>query len=124
MAFRFVKISTTRIDMGDGDWIEIKVELTAGEQRSLQSAGLGGMTRSESDSERVEIGVDWAKFSLARSLAYVVDWNAKDEDGTPVPFDADTLKGLDDESLKRIEAAITKHIEARDAAKKKADTKQ
>lgn len=124
MAFKFAQISTKRIEIGDGDWILIKEELSAGEQRQLQAAGLGGMTRSEGGAgDDMTIGVDWAKFSLARTLAFVTDWNAKDEQGNPVPFNEDTVRALDSDSLTRIETAISTHIEARDAAKKKADTK-
>ena len=92
--FRFVPPDTQRVfldpekqDPEKDDWIELKKELTVGEKRDMDSAGLGGIDARQDGSDGkaavdtkqqpdARINVNWSRFSLARTIAYLHDWNA------------------------------------------------
>ena len=113
MGFRFAKPDTTRLDVGDGDWIEVRNELSVAESRSLQDSSFDATQEFGNTDEKVKpkISINWSVFSLHRAKAYITKWNAMDEDGKPVPVNLDSLGALDEESMQRIEQAITDHID-------------
>lgn len=116
MAFTFVDPSTVKLDLGDGDWVEVKRELTAGELKAMRTAGFTHMSGTP-DSERVggdaeknvTIGIDWRRLGISRLVAYVVDWNAKDAQGRPVPWSREAAEQLTASDFERLEAAINAH---------------
>lgn len=116
MAFTFVIPSTVRIELSDGDWIEVKRELTAGELKAMRSSSFTYMQGTASDNadvaNDVKLGVDWRKLGLAKVLAYVVDWNAKDAQGRPVPFSREAVESLSLTDFERLENAIAAHEKA------------
>lgn len=118
MAFEFVVPGTTKLDLGDGDWIEVKLDLTIGEIKALESSGLGSMARPSRPDEKVEIKMDWRTYSVSRCLAWILDWNAKDPQGRPVKFEREAIEQLSLEAFDRIETAITEHIKQRAEEKK------
>lgn len=106
---RFVSPETVRIvlDASKDEWIEVKKELTVGEDFAFRTAGLG---RKRSD-ESVEI--DWEKRASARVMAYLVDWSEKRK------LTQSAVLQLDPHEFERIDAAILGHME-RMAAEKNA----
>ena len=129
MAFTFVEPKTRRIDIGDGDWIEVRAQLSAGEAKEMRTAGFTHMQQGddaaiEAGDGQVKIGVNWKRMSLAKLRAYLVDWNAKDGQQRPVPYSTEALAQLDEADFDRIEAAVNAHIvELNDAKKKTASEK-
>lgn len=105
---RFVKPKTVRIDLSDGDWIEIKRELNAGEHREI----FGRMVKEMRAGERATI--DPELVGLTKLVGYIVAWSFEDN-GKPVEVSADAIKSLDVETFAELSAAIDKHDEAMDA---------
>ena len=122
---RFVKPETINIEISDGDTIEIKKELTVGEQKQMygnavrKMGGVMGEGRGEWD-------MDPALLAFAKVQCYLVGWSfaeeALDKDGNPemengkpvtkpIELTPDAIRNLDEETFAEIEEAIDKHEE-------------
>ena len=136
MAFSFVTPSTVKLDLGDGDWLEVKQELTAGELKAMRTASFtymagkaddgNGAKRTDADgADDVKVGVDWRTLSVARLMAYVVDWNAKDGQGRPVAWSRNAVEQLSMADFERLEKALNEHEKLiADAKNEKAGAKK
>jgi len=123
MALRFVQPSTKRLDLSDNEWIEIKQELTIGERKASETAGMTRLVADTDDATKSAIQLDWRKFGIERALAYLVNWSAKHPvTGDAIPLTRDTLSSLDTASFEEIENAISAYLKERDAAKKLSGT--
>jgi hypothetical protein len=111
---RFVVPSTVKVDLSEGDWIELKERLTYGEQQRLASSALSRMTNAGADAG---IDLDFEKHSLMRMETWVVDWSFVGPNGKPVEITRRAISALDPDTAAEIDAAITAHIEALEAAK-------
>lgn len=109
---RFVSPETVRIDLGSGDWIDVKKELTVGEEKRMRTAGVRRVNG------QAEVDVNWAEMALARVTTYLRGWSAVDEKQRPIPVTAETVQALATEDFEAIDAAIQRHIEAVAEAKK------
>lgn len=107
---RFVTPETVRLDLSDGDWIEVKRRLTNGERRRLNTAGLS-KSLTIGNEQNQEIDIDFAEFSLARAAMWIVDWSFED-DGRRVAVTRVALESLDEETADEIDKALDAHIEA------------
>lgn len=114
---RFVKPEVVRLDISDGDWIEIKRRLTLGEQKRLEGAGIGRATGFRQGAD-VEVAVDLEAAAMALLVTYLVDWSLRDEHDKPVSVTRSSVAALDPDDAEEIEQAISNHIQARDAEKK------
>lgn len=106
---RFVKARTVKLDLSDGDWIEIKSKLSYGEQSKLT----GTMTPSlspDTKGKATSVDIDWAEYSLQRISAYVVDWSFVDGSEQRIKPTRDNIFALDQESAAEIEAAIDAYL--------------
>ena len=118
--YRFVDPNTVRLDLSDGDWIEIKEQLTYGEQQRL--AG-GAMTRmvggpvAGGEVADAAVEMDLEKYQLLRLRTWLVDWSFRDRQGKAVRINAASLSSLHPDAVEEINAALTAHIEALEAAK-------
>ena len=110
---RFVQPKIVRLPLSDGDWIDVKVELTAGEER----ASYARMTKTLEAGKPAQL--DPAQVELATILAYLVGWSLVDAQGAPAPIDADTILGLDADTFTEIYKAIAAHEAARVEEKKR-----
>ena len=108
---RFVKPETVRLDLSEGDWIEIKRDLSRAEQIRLDTAGLGNRTGST-------VAIDYVAMAYARITTYLLDWSFKGPDGKDAPITKAALENLSGETFDEIDGAILKHIEAREEEKK------
>lgn len=115
---RFVKPKTVRLELSDGDWIEIKDELNVGEFRDAAGAGLSRAVASETKEGDLEYITEFGEFAIKRAAIYLVDWSFVDADGDEVELTFDAVRQLDNETFEEIEEAIDKHVEAKQAAKK------
>jgi hypothetical protein len=120
MALRFAKPSTKTLDLPDGEWIEVREELSVGEQRKAYTAAVKGSTKTE-DGTRTEY--DAQRLSFALVVAYLVSWSVRDGKGQPVDITTldkrrAAIEALDEESFNVIEAAIDAHVAEVTAAKK------
>jgi hypothetical protein len=118
---RFVKGDTVRLQISRGDWLLVKKELNAGEERDMFA--LTATARTFKHGDRIELRID--RLGLATLVQYLVDWSLTDDDGKPVVIRGadpelvmETLNNLDVDSFREIQAAITAHQETIDLEKK------
>ncbi len=106
---RFPKPQTTRLPLSDGEWIEVKRRLTAGEYHGL-------LQRQYVLQENGRMQMDIRYAGLAQVLAYVTDWSLSDG-GKPVPFSEAALMSTDIDTFREIKKAVEAHDEADEAAR-------
>jgi hypothetical protein len=123
---RFVIPESVRIDLKDGpngekNWIEVKKELTVGEEKKFRAAGMKNV-RPGADASAIEI--DWSEMAIARVEAFLVDWSAtrpdpKNKDkNVAVPVTVSAIKSLSAEDFEEIDTAIQQHQAAQAELKK------
>ncbi len=115
MRCRFVQPDVVRLTLSDGDYIDVKKELNAGEQRRVFSR----LVKTMHFSEKPE--VDPEQVGLSKVVEYLVGWSFADVSGKPVPVSEAALGNLDGETYGEIVKAIDAHDDAvtaeRDARK-------
>lgn len=110
---RFITPDTTRLDLSDGDWVEVKTRLNWGETQRISSSLLRSIKGSED-----EMGIDWAKYGSLRLQTWLVDWSFKDGTDKPVKLTPAAIANLDPETAAEIDAVLSAHVEKLDAEKK------
>jgi len=119
---RFVRPETRTLTLANGDQLTVRARLTAGEQRAHFARIYRVLDDGQLLPDRLRLGVGVI-------VAYLLDWNLKDDAGQAVPIrDLSTddlqhvIDALDPESFGEIRAAIDTHVDAmaaeRDAQKK------
>lgn len=113
---RFLKPTVVRIPLPseDGDCIEVKKELTVGDQKRLEAAGMRRVRRElPGGGSFYQPEIDWEIFELARAEVWITDWfgpSFVNEDGTPMKFSFAALKAMTPTSFDEISDAISAHI--------------
>ena len=107
MASWFVKPESQRIDLTDGQWIEVKKYLTAGEELSVTQAFTAMRQGKEGDQPTVEI--DMKRWRIQRCSVYLVKWSLTDWEGKAVAVSEQALEALSGDRLREIETAIEAH---------------
>lgn len=110
----FVQPETVRIDLEDGQWIEVKKRLTAGEDR-LRMTSVISEVRQDG-----RYTPDPTMVGKANVMAYLVDWSLRDNAGKKVAIEKDAQKlaamdALSPEAFKVISDAINAHEDAMEA---------
>jgi hypothetical protein len=108
MACRFVQPIVVRLPLTEGDWVDVKRDLTFGEQQQMFSA----MRRRYAPGELPML--DPASVTSARVLAYVVSWSLVDSHGTPVALSPGALNSLFPDAVNEIRDALDAHVDARE----------
>jgi len=116
---RFVRPDTVRLPISNNDWLLVKKQLTAGEQRQVFARLMKPFHPGANAAASLE--VDPLQASLSTVLGYLVDWSLTDEDGRVVEIKGKRLEdviavldALDMDSFTEIQQAIQAH-EAREA---------
>jgi hypothetical protein len=107
---RMVEPEQVRLPISDGDFIDVKRQLTAGEHRRIFLDQIKGDVIVSGQ----EMQLDPAKLGITRILAYVVGWSLVDPDGHPIPFSEATLLLQDADTYGEIAEAVDAHIEAQE----------
>jgi hypothetical protein len=118
---RFVTTATARLDLSDGDWVEIKRELSVGERKKLEASPMNSVRPGEhvkTDPNDVEMGLDWGRYYLVKLQVYIVAWSFEDASGKSVRVTADAINNLDSDTAEEIMEAINQHEEKVADAKK------
>lgn len=105
---RFVKPKTVRLDLSDGDWIEVKRELNAGEHRRV----FGRLVKEMTAGEKAKL--DPEQIGLTKLVEYIVDWSFEDG-GKPVPVTESAINNLDSDTYAELIKVVDAHEEAIDA---------
>lgn len=112
---RFVQPAVVRLDLSDGDWVEVKEQITYGEAQRLTGSML--RTRVSRDDGANEVGVDYARFSVLKLQTWLTDWSFRDEQDKPVPLSPAAIENLDPATAEEIDAAINVHLAKRQEGK-------
>ena len=106
---RFVGNEIARLELSDGDWIEVKKRLSYAEQQRLAT---GAFSRMGMANEEIELKMDSETFNCQRLLIWIVDWSFVNEKGKQVSVTLDAIKQLDPDTAAEIDDALGIHIEA------------
>ncbi len=102
MGCAFVQPEVVRLPLSGGEYIDVKKELTAKEQRHM----FAGMIRTMTAGEKVELEPE--NVGRTKVSAYLVAWSFTDADGKPVPVTEGAIDSLKSwrysEIVKRIDA--------------------
>ena len=101
---RQVSIDLHRLELSDGDWIEVKTELAYGEQLELQDAAMVIY-------EGLRVRQEMARYHIKRMELYIVEWSLKDKQGKLIPLTADGIRMLRLDDAKEINDALDAHID-------------
>lgn len=102
-----VRPESIRLDLPDGDWIEVKKRLNAGEYRAMVAA------QYDTTADRMRINLE--QMGLAKILAYTLAWSYVDLQGHALPVTRDTVLAIDPESFRQVLEVVERHDEAVDA---------
>lgn len=106
----FTKLETTRLEFRFG-WVEIKTRLSFGEEQNLLAAMMN-QTGTATEDDPLRLQMDLSGHKIARMLAYLVDWSARDDYGNRMIITAATLEALDARIGREIDVALDAHIDA------------
>ena len=119
---RFVTPETVRLELSDGDWIEVKKRLSWGEQQKLSGSTFGGV-RGVGGGE-TEFTMEWERYQVLRLATWIVDWSFTDAKGKQVKVSRDAIGNLDQGTAEEIDVALTGHIEAQEVERDPETAKQ
>jgi hypothetical protein len=119
MPDRFAVQTTTNKPLADGDWIELRDELTYAEEKKL--AG-GALRQTGVDEEGAPLfRVDLAAYGVELLSAWLADWSftrsGADGKRQRVPLTRDAIAALTPETGNELEDAIQEHIAGLQAKK-------
>ena len=110
-------------------WVELKLQLTAGEELKMQSAGFKSYNTSGMSDKRKKRGaqqdtensgkidIDFSRLHLSRIMAYVIDWSLE-EDGKKLRINEDVVSSLHPGMVEALNEVINEHEETREEEKK------
>lgn len=102
---KFVQPDVVRIALSDDEWIDVKKELNAGEERGVFAKLVKEMHFDQ------KATLDPEQVGLSKIVAYVVAWSFKDASEKSVPFSESALKNLGADTYAEISKAIDAHEE-------------
>jgi hypothetical protein len=109
----FVQPEIVRLPLSDGQFLDVKRELTFGEYRKIQTDMMAGaLVQGE------PIKLDPRKVGITRLLAYIVDWSLSDGEGRPTPISESAIEQLQADRAREIVDAVTAHEETQDRARR------
>jgi hypothetical protein len=117
---RFPVPAVERLTLSENDWIEVKRQLTVGEEKDVS---LLAMREISQDDGTVKFRGDYQLMPFAKAVIYLVGWSFHNAKG-PVKLEDDQkkrlaqLRALDSESWEEIQNAIDAHEEKISDAKK------
>lgn len=112
---------TVRIELdfrGTPFWIELKKELTVGEEKRLYASGFRSVSRERGTPAakagepvpEIEINVDYDAAIFMKVKTYLVDWSLTDDKGQKLPHNLDGIMALSPAVFAIIERAIDEHV--------------
>lgn len=107
---RFVTPEVKRLDLSEGDWIEVKRRLNIAESKRIESSifrGIQGNQESlskgaEVTASDVELKIDPTGAYMTKLQVYLVAWSFVDEQGKPVKLNNSSIENLDPDSADEI----------------------
>ena len=115
MSISFVRPLSVRLDLSGGDWLEVRERLGYGAQQKLATSGIKQMATAADNGAGNTFNVDLSAYQIERMLAYIVEWSARNPDGSPMKVSRDAFAALTQAAADEINAALDAHIEAMSA---------
>ncbi len=120
---RGVRLDLVRLDLTEGDWIDIKRELSGGEERECTSRAIRGYFTQDGQQKA---DLDPNKILAVRACLYLQGWSLLDGGGRamvwpinkPLDVKLAIYSALDRDTMSEIDDALAAHREAEDAKKK------
>ena len=107
MGFKIVPRSVEKIDMGDGDYLEVRKGLSKDNFRKV----LDRLPEDYSDSNSTFNIREANDFTTGLFDALVTGWSAKDEDGNPLPATVESyLTDLDRDTATAVDLALFEYF--------------
>jgi hypothetical protein len=111
----FVKPEVVKLNLAEGDWVDVKKFLSAGEEARMSGAGLRQMTQ---DDGKPSFTLDFERLRISQVSAYVVAWSFVDSAGNQTKPTPENISALSPDVLKEIGDAIDEHIKRMEEEKK------
>jgi hypothetical protein len=108
---RFVQPDVVRLTLSDGDWIDVKKELNAGESRKVFTR----LVKAMHFNEKAEVDPD--QVGLSKVVEFLVGWSLVDAQGKPVPVSEAAINNLDSATYAEVVKVIDAHEAAGDATR-------
>lgn len=106
---RFAPLDTVKLELSEGDWIEVKRALSYGDYLDLQDAST---KRDDNDNVHLQMGEFW----INRLLTWAVDWSLEDERGK-VELSHDAIRALSTEAAAEINKVLQDYISQQEDSK-------
>lgn len=103
-ALRFVQPDIVRLDLSDGDWLDVRRELSNGEVRRAMAKTIKSLRPDG------QIEPDLEMLGRAEIASYIVDWSFVDGQDKRVPFSDAALDNLTQDAYNEIDKAVRAHI--------------
>lgn len=121
MKKRGARKDVDRLVLSDGDWVDVRLELSVGDEREYLSLSITGMSR---DGEMVK--ADPFLQQLGELAQRIIGWSFIGHDDAPLPYRADAdlrqriawIGALDTDTRDEINAALKTRLEVGEAIKK------
>lgn len=101
---RFVQPDVVRLDLSDGDWLDVRKELSNGEVRRAMAKTIKSLRPDG------QIEPDLEMLGRAEIASYIVDWSFVDASDKRVSFSDAALDNLTQDAYTEIEKAVRAHI--------------
>lgn len=118
MRNRFVVPETVRYTLSEDEWIEVKKELNAGEERKLASLAMVPTPITVDGKTKIVDRIDWSQWDLLKAELWMTSWHLHDSTGNVPPLSLDSLKALDIKTFSEITSIIDRHAIESQSAKK------
>jgi len=95
-----------RIELGDGEWVDIKRKMSYGDRQKL--IAYYAKLQTKLNSPDVDISLDMEAGSIMLLLLNIKAWSLKDRKGKPLPITKETIAMLDPDVARKLEQEIEK----------------
>lgn len=109
---RGVRQEQDRLNLSEGDFIDVKRHLTVGESRDIAYLGMERIITEDGLEARPK-----PTLPFMAAATYILGWSLVDYDGQPIPWPVEepidarvaVLRSLDAETMNEIDEALNKH---------------
>lgn len=94
---------TTKVDLGDDYWAEVKTHLNRRETKEAQKLLLRPIMKMVGEDQETTAELDLASYQQAVAMSAIIAWNLTDENGVDLPLAPDSAKA---ESIDRLPSDV------------------
>ena len=118
---RFVEPETVRLELSDGDWIEVKKELTYGEEQRLTGAAMTSMNvqsdadrvkAKTADGEGVRVNLENERYAVLRFYTWIAEWSFTNKHGKHINVSRESISNLIASDAHEIDTALSAYIDS------------